>query len=219
MGETATYLLPWPEPPDPPDIPVDLEQLAQAVEGAITTVIASGIVAPLVSSLPAGPADGQRCIYLASAANGILWHLRYRAASPSPYKWEFLGGSSLADIQTVEGTKTAGASYGAATNAGPVVTVPLAGEYDVTLSAYMLNSNANATGYYSFSVGATGAIDADSIRIREDGNGGNGASTSAGTRRKIVPAAATALTAAYKCDVGTLTMNVRAMNVVPVRVG
>ena len=35
MGETNYYGLPWPEDNDPADIPVDMQQLAEAVEGAI----------------------------------------------------------------------------------------------------------------------------------------------------------------------------------------
>ena len=52
---------------------------------------------PLVTSLPGSPIDGQEVYYqsAAMAADGVVWHLRYRASSSSAYKWEYLGGPPL----------------------------------------------------------------------------------------------------------------------------
>jgi hypothetical protein len=81
---------------------------------------------PLVTSLPASPVDGQEVYYLADATNGIIWHLRYRAASASAYKWEVLGGPPLRGFYaTVENFPTVWGS------GNPAILVPLAGEYDV----------------------------------------------------------------------------------------
>jgi hypothetical protein len=94
---------------------------------------------PLVTALPGGtPVEGQEVLYLASDTNGIVWHLRYRGlkadgvtANPSPYKWEYIGGSEL-------WAYTAAAFVQAAANSGipaadpadgPTLTLPLAGEY------------------------------------------------------------------------------------------
>src|SRR4051812_17764974 len=88
----------------------------------------------LVSSLPVGPVDAQEIYYLADAANGVVWHLRYRAASASTYKWEFVGGAQLIDEIATEESGTSG-TYGALTTPGPSITVPLAGDYDVTITA------------------------------------------------------------------------------------
>lgn len=50
---------------------------------------------PLVTALPTTPYDGQEISLLVDSANGIVWHMRYRAASPNTQKWEFLGGLPL----------------------------------------------------------------------------------------------------------------------------
>jgi hypothetical protein len=41
------------------------------------------------------PQDGDEVYYAADATNGVIWHLRYRAASSSSYKWEFVGGDAV----------------------------------------------------------------------------------------------------------------------------
>jgi hypothetical protein len=84
-----------------------------------------------VTALPSSPVDGMEVYYqsAAMATNGIVWHLRYRAASASAYKWEFVGGSQLVarygSVVAVSAT-----SY---TNIGPTpfLVFPLAGDYQV----------------------------------------------------------------------------------------
>lgn len=80
---------------------------------------------PLVSTLPSNPVDGQEVLYLASDTNGVTWRLRYRAASTSAYKWEFVGGPPL----TARSTASEGTIGGLAWHATPVLTIPRAGEY------------------------------------------------------------------------------------------
>ena len=91
-----------------------------------------GTAIPLVTVLPSVPFDGQE-IYFQSAAmatDGIVWHLRYRAASASAYKWEFIGGSAL--YAANDGTvNTSSATVGDGDNPGPSITAPLKGVYDV----------------------------------------------------------------------------------------
>ena len=92
--------------------------------------------AELVTSLPASPLDGQQVCYLANATDGVVWTLRYRAASASSYKWEFVGGGPL--IKQFEGggaTSTTSASqYGVTNLADPRITIPLAGDYEIKSS-------------------------------------------------------------------------------------
>lgn len=80
-----------------------------------------------VTSLPTDPFDGQEVYYVADAANGVIWHLAYRAASTSPYKWEFLGGGSL----WAEGTVSVGTNSTTYQDTGTQVTLPLAGDYEL----------------------------------------------------------------------------------------
>lgn len=86
--------------------------------------------APLVTSLPSAPIDGQEIRYLADATNGVIWNLRYRAASSSPYKWEFIGGPPVTTVSPVYPASQSNSSYTNITS-GPTFTVPLSGDYIV----------------------------------------------------------------------------------------
>jgi hypothetical protein len=99
---------------------------------------ASGVLGPQrVTALPANPVDGQEIYYVADATNGVLWHLRYNAASVSAYKWEFVGGSNLyaADFNWVTGIITSGTGYTWLNWSTPQITLPLAGDYDIQHAA------------------------------------------------------------------------------------
>jgi len=62
----------------------------------------AGVFMAVVSSLPSSPVNGQDCYYLADATNGVVWHLKYRSASASTFKWEYVGGGSLhAEVATM----------------------------------------------------------------------------------------------------------------------
>jgi hypothetical protein len=89
-------------------------------------------IAP-VTSLPGSPVNGQDCFYLADATNGIVWHLKYRAASASAYKWECMDGPPLTS-EIVTGEATASTAYVDLATTGPQVTLPLAGDYDIKFS-------------------------------------------------------------------------------------
>lgn len=128
MPATPNLSLPYPVQSDTADVPRDIQALASRLD-----IVAGG---PLVTSLPGSPVDGQEAYYLADAANGIVWHLRYRAASGSAYKWEFLGGASLYAERMIEDTiAVAAGSWSGAPN-DPIITVPLGGDYRVELWAY-----------------------------------------------------------------------------------
>ena len=103
-----------------------------------------GIGGPIYTSLPSSPADGQEIRFLADATNGIVWNLRYRLASSSPYKWEFIGGNPLVSgIAAQVGPSSANAySYVPGTDAQ--ITIPLAGEYLIEVSCSCRTSGAVA---------------------------------------------------------------------------
>lgn len=104
-------------------------------DGAKWRLLAGSSVPPLVSTLPTSPTDGQEVYYQASgdmATNGIVWHLRYRSASSSSYKWEYIGGGplwaqSLGEVSSAL-TATTWSDVGTAIS----VTAPLEGDYFVT---------------------------------------------------------------------------------------
>lgn len=88
--------------------------------------------APLVTSLPASPTDGQEVYFVADATNGIIWHLRYRAAAPGSYKWEFVGGPPMFaawDDTSAMMNITSNAWTDANDGHGPSIAVPLKGDY------------------------------------------------------------------------------------------
>lgn len=85
------------------------------------------VYAPEVAVLPTVPVDQQECIFIADAANGVKWHLRYRAASGNASKWECIGGDPLAS-QTVTVDTTSSPTYVLPGTPVSVVT-PLTGYY------------------------------------------------------------------------------------------
>jgi len=131
-GTLGTTSLPWQK--------VSQEYIEQATDpgvqplGTIWVDTASQpnqpAVIPLVTSLPANPFDGQEVYLQVDATNGVIWHLRYRAASASAYKWEYIGGAPLMVETAAAAGPTNNQTY---TQIGPTLTVPNAGDYEITL--------------------------------------------------------------------------------------
>lgn len=101
----------------------------------------------VVTSLPSSPLDGEVIRYVADATNGIVWTFKYRSASSSSYKWEFVGGDPL--VSTAAATVTSVALTTEGKTGGPSVTVPFAGDYMVDCGATMNSANSgNLAGFY-----------------------------------------------------------------------
>lgn len=104
---------------------VELERRLRALETG------RGVTA-VVTALPTTPYDGQVIRYLADAATGIAWTLRYRLTNPdgsanaSAYKWDFIGGAPLSAFLNGQNVAARTASTYASMIA---VAVPLAGDY------------------------------------------------------------------------------------------
>ena len=131
-GPPVSEVYVGPDPPTPRD---------QRIVWVDTDAVAQPTGPPIVASLPGTPYDGQEVYYqsAAMAANGVAWHLRYRAAAGGAFKWEFVGGGSW----TFTGTDAAAGvpvSGGTPTHwtGQPTMTMPLAGDYrlDCRMSAY-----------------------------------------------------------------------------------
>jgi hypothetical protein len=84
---------------------------------------------PRVTTLPSSPSDGQEVYYVASAANGVLWHLKYNAASASAYKWEFVGGSRWGSQDSTVVALNNASMIELSPNIS--ITLPLAGDYEL----------------------------------------------------------------------------------------
>jgi hypothetical protein len=170
---------------------------------------------PMVTSLPAGPSDGMEILFLADATNGIVWHLRYRAASASAYKWELVGGSCLMHaIDTSEGTTSA--SYVDLATVGPQITLPLAGDYDLEYGAFVAGSAANYV-FMTPKIGAAAAADIDCVQVWADS--GNEAAHRLRKKRFTVAAASTLVKLQYRSGSGTTNWSQRVLYAMPVRVG
>ena len=213
MPATPILALPYPSASDTADVPRDIQALAVKLDGY------TSLRPPLVTALPGSPVDGQECYFQNAAMDtaGVVWHLRYRQASSSAYKWEAVGQPAPLVQEITAAESTSSAAYVALATAGPAVTVPLAGEYDVDIGAYLVGGG-NTGVYMSYDVGATAALDVDSLHAIV---------TSAGyqfsarrMRRKTIAAAATALTAKYRSSSSVAsTISERLMAVRPIRVG
>jgi hypothetical protein len=139
MATTPVLKLPYPAPTDPADVPTDIQKLATSIDTMLGSV---------GTALPASPVDGQEYFYVADATNGIIWHLRYRAASASTHKWEFVGGPPLAPPVTNVASPGSVTATGAwqEINSNARMTLPLAGDYELNLWMWCLNTTANAVG-------------------------------------------------------------------------
>lgn len=110
-----------------------------------------------VASLPSG-VDGLEVYYAADDANGIVWHLRYNAASLSAYKWERVGGPPLEFEALVPESFNSFQPnvWGGIGANDPKLTVPLAGDY-LARATITLTTTVLATWYLGLRVGATDA--------------------------------------------------------------
>jgi hypothetical protein len=178
--------------------------------------------ASMVTSLPGSPTDGQEIVLVDSlTAPTWSWRLRYVAAKASN-KWIYLGGSPARSfVATLE--TTASTTYVALTTAGPSFTVPIAGDYLVTVSSDMSKAaSANNDGaFHSFDIGATPAVDANAAAVAW-GNFTTVGMFMPSTKASVVTglAASTALVSKYKRIVAdTWGFANRLMLVQPVALG
>lgn len=169
------------------------------------------------ATIPTAPfVDGTELYYVADADNGVVWHFRYRAASGSSYKWEFVGGPPLTSLIATSETRV-GTTYAAITTAGPAIALPFAGDYIVAIGCKANNNTDGNGALMSYDIGGTGAVDADSIEVFQSA-ATSVTATNYREKRKNGLTAVT-LTAKYKTSVGgTAAFWERSMSVIPVRV-
>lgn len=125
---------------------------------ATTAFVSAVSPTTFVTSLPASPGSGQRCLFQTTAMAGlaipVMWPLIYDGT-----KWLPLGGAPIyALITNTENTTSA--TYTALTTAGPTISVPVAGDYDIEIG-YL--GTGTAAGAMSYDIGGTGAVDADNV--------------------------------------------------------
>ena len=211
MPTTPNLLLPYPVATDTADVPRDMKALADRLD------IVAG--APAAIALPGSPVDGQETYIVADANNGVMWHFRYRAASPSALKWEFVGGAPIYSRVPDTDTTTSG-SYVALAHPGPGLILPLAGDYMITLCAQIIPA-ANDGATASVKLGTAAMTDDEAILVSTTGAGVTGNMTPSRTMRRNGLAAGALLTTMYKSALGTgvATFTRRELSIYPVRVG
>ena len=112
---------------------------------------------PIVSTLPGAPADGQIVMFqtAAMATDGVVWSFRYRAAAANN-KWEFIGGGPWRSQPVITGGAAAPstANQYLSLNGQPntVVTVPLAGYYQVEWGCNIWHNVAGTTSTMAISL-------------------------------------------------------------------
>jgi hypothetical protein len=179
----------------------------------------SNVYAPEVTSLPSSPIDQQECIYVADATLGVKWHLRYRLASGSSYKWEMVGGADLlAEVAggLVDTTLSTGGVF-AAPAGGPTLTIPLAGDWLVTVGGNIAADGNTTDFYFSYAIGATAADVGDGTAGYSGTGGAAVRQDPQRTRRKTIAAAGTVLTFNWRSGGPARSYN-RFLRARPVRV-
>lgn len=174
----------------------------------------------LVTSLPGSPFDGQEIYFSADPTNGVVWHLRYRSASGSSYKWEYVGGSELAaEVSTVDSLANVGGTYTDFATVGPSVTVPLAGDYEVSLGADVALASAAQAVDIAPKFGAAAVDTLDRIAHWAGTGVTGGRDSPARTIRRTVTSASTAIKLQYTSNAAAGAASRRFLRVRPVRVG
>ncbi len=199
-------------------IPPDLIALFGDLRARIATLERTATI-PVVSALPSPAIDGQEIFYVADATAGVVWRLRYRAASASAYKWEFVGGAPLVSAVAASQT-TASTSYVDLATVGPSITLPLGGDYDVPYGATM-EGTAQDRFWTSVKIAAAATSDAEAIS-QAVGNPAAQSQGAAGSRtlRFTGRTAADVLKLQYRTTLGaTGTFLSRWIAARPVRVG
>lgn len=232
-GNTGRLLLPYPTSTDAADVPKDVKALADRIEllnlwirdvdlqaqsvgdSKLATSTLNKLYEPTpVNALPAGPVNGQVIAYRTAAmqAAGNFWMLMYDSSLPA---WVFLGGAPIISEVPTEGTRNGAANYAGVAPAGPVVTPPIAGIYDLTFGAHVKSNTVGAQSLAALDGAGLVAADADAAQS-DAAVAGQYTSMSHSIRRTLTAASVSLL---YKTSAGTATFGRRWARLTPVRVG
>jgi hypothetical protein len=116
--------------------------------------------APGISgAFPSTPYDGQEVAVVIDATAGVCWRFKYRAASASAYKWEFVGGPPLLACDSPI-TNYPLSQVATPAVCSPNVTIPRDGDYLLTSSGQIAGNagagNVVATPYFLVTPAAAG---------------------------------------------------------------
>jgi hypothetical protein len=193
--------------------PAEMQALATQVDLLLPHV---------VTTLPGSPFDGQLIDYVADSTAGVVWRFRYRAASPSAHKWEFVGGPALyaGDGGSHSGTSGTSGTW-QAPNTGNALVVPFAGDYqvEVALGATITSvGGANITPGFA-TTGAPSGVLGQGFGITNAGS--SMAVTLVGALLRALELAASTITPVIAFNVSTQSWSVfsSVIRLLPVRIG
>lgn len=201
-------------------LPQDAIQLATVLVPAASAAVTAGNVRDkrqhangrnVVAAFPADPPIGQQLIFQSTfmAALGVAWRCFFDGT-----KW-IAGGPPLYAETNTAGETTTSTTYTDLGTAGPQITLPIAGDFDVEVGASMRSNVDGDFSYMSYQIGGTGAVDADGVQttsLRQTHN--------SHTRRKTLTAVG--LSAKYKAAGSgppVARFYDRWLRVTPVRIG
>lgn len=178
-----------------------------------------------VTALPGSPANGAEILFVADAANGVVWHLKYNAGSSSAYKWEFVGGGDLSvEVPASQNYAPGTGNYGDAATAVSL-TAPLAGDYKLSHGADLIaSSTQNLINYASLKLGGAATSDNEAAAHWSDVGAANNVGASLYKSFKRTLTAGMVVKQQYKISWGsggpyTLVVQKRFIEARPVRVG
>lgn len=122
----------------------------------------------VVTALPATPFDGQEVYFVADAANGVKWHLRYNAGSSSTHKWEYLGGPNMISRVDTDETYTSTAGFTLAPTPDRL-TFPLSGDYEYDFTVEPYQTSAATTTSVALSINGAAPLAPDFAQISSSG--------------------------------------------------
>lgn len=179
-------------------------------------------VIPEVTTLPSATSpltiNGQVIHYVADSTNGVVWQLRYRAASASASKWECVGGSPLRAVSDADETTAVAHNVYQSLTTVLTITVPLAGDYQIVQWTNSYGATVPENPFITVKIGAAAGADLDGAS--SELNTANTGVTFGATRFKTGLTAATVLTQQAKAGFNNLThFRTRGFSLMPVRVG
>lgn len=197
--------LPYPLPSEPvAEGAQAIRNLAEAVDKFITGGAPS-------TTPPASPVEGQLWVYPADATAGIMWVLRYRAASSSAYKWEFVGGAPWYGVATNSVVLAVGSWNGL----GPDFIAPRSGDYQAEgFFMQMGVPSPNQQLQFGIANASVGPAPVGNIGWQQVGNYDNG---TVATLLTGIPTGQT-LRLAVSPPVANCNIVYRALKIVPVRI-
>ena len=165
------------------------------------------------SSPPANPVDGNQWIHTPT-----YWQFVYDSTETT-YKWKFIGGPPMShEINTAEAN--ANGAYGDLATVGPTITLPRAGDYEVSFGCMIVAPLNFAEGASAaIKRGAAATSDNDLIQFFNPANAANQSVSEARQIRITDMAASAVVKMQYKVIISAATVfGYRWMKVTPVRV-